>query len=127
VLFYDIANGYPKTDLKRRENSDDAKLLRFMAEKTINSTEMSSEDKEVALASKYDVIDEMFEMATPGRACFREKLLNYFRDPADKKPRGFVIWLVSFHRAQGNRKCRCAATTVIELPPRTFKTLCTES
>jgi ATP-dependent DNA helicase RecQ len=95
VLFYDTANGYPKTDLKRRENSDDAKLLRFMAEKTINSIEMSSEDKEVALASKYDVIDEMFEMATPGRACFREKLLNYFRDPADKKPRGFVIWLVS--------------------------------
>jgi hypothetical protein len=66
-----------------------------MAEKTISSTEMSSQDKEVALTSKYDVIDEMFEMATPGRACFRQKLLNYFCDPADKKPRGFVIWLVS--------------------------------
>jgi ATP-dependent DNA helicase RecQ len=95
VLLYDTANSYPKTDLYRRENSDDAKLLRFMAGKTINSTEMSSADKDVALKGKYDAIDEMFEMATPGRDCFRKKLLNYFCDPADKKPRGFVIWLMS--------------------------------
>jgi ATP-dependent DNA helicase RecQ len=95
VMFYDTTNSYPKTDMKRRENSDDAKLLRFMAERTTNSAEMSSEDKEVALKGKYDVINEMFEMATPGRACFREKLLDYFRDPAVKKPRGFVMWLMS--------------------------------
>jgi len=56
---------------------------------------MSSEDKEVALKGKYDAIDEMFEMATPRRACFRENLLGYFCDPAYKKPRGFVIWLMS--------------------------------
>jgi ATP-dependent DNA helicase RecQ len=95
VLLYDTTNSYPKTDLYRRENSDDAKLLRFMAERTIDSAEMSSEDTEVALRRKYDVIDEMFEMATPGRACFREKLSNYFCDPADKKPRSFVVWLLS--------------------------------
>lgn len=56
--------------------SDDEKLLKFMAAKTVAGSHMSAEDREIALAKRNASIAEMRTLATDRSLCFNQNMLN---------------------------------------------------
>ncbi len=78
---------------------DDEGLLRFMAEKTVESADLDDASKKAALAAKFGAIEEMKKAATLRDVCFRGAIVEYFDEVASPQRRSLPVrimeWLFS--------------------------------
>jgi ATP-dependent DNA helicase RecQ len=89
----------PSVALLFTQREDDVRLLRFMAEKTIDSAGLDGETRSGVLATKYEAIEQMAQCASMLGACFRNSIIDYFEGPRTVKRRSLsariVEWIYS--------------------------------
>lgn len=76
--------------------AEDAGLLKFMAEKTVENASLTAEDKRAALQAKLDQIRDIDGIASTKGRCFRRALMSYFGESIDARRKSFAIWLVEW-------------------------------
>jgi superfamily II DNA helicase RecQ len=92
---------------------NDAGLHRFMAEKSVEESELSGIDRAAALEARYESIADIAAMAapdTPGRHCFRRSLLGYFGEDASTSSASWGIRILRWiftekQRTRSSRIC----------------------
>lgn len=74
--------------------------LRFMAEKTVESVQVSTLDREHMLEQRYHQIDQVSELMKT-RSCMRTAILEYFQGPKTSRRPSISVWILGW--AFGNR------------------------
>jgi RecQ family ATP-dependent DNA helicase len=89
--------------------SQDSGLLRFMAEKTVDSAGLDDETRSGVLEAKYEAIEQMAQRASNLGACFRATIIEYFEGPRSAKRRFLATRIVEwiFSRSEHIAKPRC--------------------
>lgn len=88
---------------------NDAGLLRFMAEKTVEASSADEDAARRVLEEKYELIAEMTRLAQPDAQCFRRELLAYFEGGhRPRRPLSVRIleWVFG-HRSKKTRGVAC--------------------
>jgi len=86
----------------------DEGLLRFMAEKTVESADVDAASKAVVLAGKLCAIEEMRKAATSRDTCFRRAIIEYFEEVLSPERRSLAVRIVDllFSRSVRIRRTR---------------------
>jgi superfamily II DNA helicase RecQ len=72
----------------------DEGLLRFMAEKTVESADVDAASKAVVLGGKLCAIEEMRKAATSRDTCFRRAIIEYFEEVLSPQRRSLAVRIV---------------------------------
>ena len=91
----------------------DEGLLRFMAEKTVESADVDAGSKAVVLAGKLCAIEEMRKAATSRDTCFRRAIIEYFEEVLSPQRRSLAVRIVDllFSRSVRIRRTRLCCDT----------------
>ena len=93
--------------VKRHER--DISLLRFMADRAVETAQLPTAAAAAARSHKTAQIDKMARLTT-SRGCFRESLVGYFTGPKRVARRSFSTWLLELvfaDRAVRQQKVIC--------------------
>ena len=78
------------------EANDDLKLLRFMAEMTVNEAGLEGEEREALLKAKYSQIDAIHALATKRGTCLRAGIIRYFEKQQAKHRKSLGLRIVEW-------------------------------
>lgn len=82
--------------------AEDTGLLQFMADRTVDGSNLDPEARTVALQAKYRGIAEMQKRATAREKCFREVIVRYFGEERSSRRKSLAVriveWLFSHSR-----------------------------
>jgi hypothetical protein len=78
------------------QREDDVRLLRFMADKTVDSAGLDDEARSGVLAAKYEAMEHMAQCASTLGACFRASIIEYFEGPRSVKRRSLAARIVEW-------------------------------
>ncbi|MER8748085.1 RecQ family ATP-dependent DNA helicase [Mesorhizobium sp. M1050] len=78
----------------------DISRLRFMAETTVESAQVSALDRETMLEQRYHQIDQVNELMKTG-SCMRTAISEYFQGPKTTRRPSLSVWILDW--AFGNR------------------------
>ena len=83
-------------------------MLRFMAQKTVESADVDGASKPEVLAGKLRAIGEMREAATSRDTCFRRAIIEYFGEVHSPQRRSLAMRIVDllFSRSVRIRRTR---------------------
>ncbi len=84
----------------------DARLLTFMADKTVESSKLDPEGGEAARQARYHRIDQMVKRAEARHMCFRYAILRYFEEERPVYPKPLSVRIVEWLFSRGNRSVR---------------------
>lgn len=73
----------------------DISRLRFMAEKTVESAQISALDREHMLEQRYHQIDQVTEMMKT-RSCMRTAISEYFQGPKTTRRPSLSVWILDW-------------------------------
>jgi superfamily II DNA helicase RecQ len=82
---------------------NDISLLKFMAEKTSDATQLDVAERTKALAHRHQQIEMMVRLTTK-RDCFRQALLGYFEGSGKRSRQTFSMWLLEWVFAEPARR-----------------------
>jgi ATP-dependent DNA helicase RecQ len=74
----------------------DERLLRFMAEKTVETSVVDDESKALALKAKLDAIKDMRQIATATGGCVRKNIVKYFGDVPSHRRRSIALRIIGW-------------------------------
>jgi ATP-dependent DNA helicase RecQ len=75
---------------------DDARLARFMAEKTVEAANLEPARHKELLEAKYRAIARLIAMSTARSGCFREAIAEYFGSARPARPKSWAIRLLEW-------------------------------
>ena len=102
-------DGKPSVAVLFTRRTDDVKLLRFMAEKTIELARLDPETRDEALAAKREAIQQMSTRATSRNGCFRASIVEYFEGPRTSSRRSLAARIVNWIFSRSERVERISA------------------
>lgn len=76
--------------------SGDSGLLRFMAEKTVDSARLDDDTRSGVLTAKYETIEQMAQRATALGVCFRAMIIEYFEGRRSVQRRSLATRIVEW-------------------------------
>jgi len=80
-------------------DAKDTGLLRFMADRTVDTSDLDPEARTIARQAKYQGIAEMHERATMRTVCFRAAIVRYFGEEKSRRRKSVAVriaeWLFS--------------------------------
>ena len=77
-------------------SAEDARLLRFMANWTVETSDLDPAGKATALQAKYDGINQMRERATARDICFRSMIVEYFGEEQSQRRKALAVRIVEW-------------------------------
>jgi ATP-dependent DNA helicase RecQ len=78
------------------ETNDDLKLLRFMAEMTVDEAGLEGEAREALLKAKYSQIDAIHGLATKRGTCLRAGIIRYFEKQQARHRKSLGLHIVEW-------------------------------
>lgn len=81
----------------------DTGLLKFMADLTIDESDLNSETRAIARQAKYEGIAEMQKRATEREVCFRATILRYFGEEHSQRRKSLAIRIVELLFSRSNQ------------------------
>jgi response regulator of citrate/malate metabolism len=92
-------------------SQNDTGLLTFMAEKTIENTDLDKETKNSAIKNKVSQIQAINSLATNQNMCFRKGIIDYFIEKKPIRSKSLALriveWLFSTKKKKNTSKWCC--------------------
>ena len=84
----------------------DTGLLTFMADLTVENSDLDPAGKTAALQAKYDGINQMQERATSREVCFRAAIVQYFGEEQSQRRKTLAVRIVEWLFSHSNQIVR---------------------
>jgi ATP-dependent DNA helicase RecQ len=78
------------------EANEDLKLLRFMAERTVEEAGLQGMEKDTVLNGKLSQIDDIHMLGTTRSACFRQGIVRYFEEERRPRRKSYCLRIVEW-------------------------------